>query len=45
MRAPSAADLSHLARKTWEQVPQTLRKMTGEIAITVEEFPDDETRD
>jgi predicted Zn-dependent protease with MMP-like domain len=45
MRAPSATDLSHLARKTWGEVPQSLRKMTGEIAITVEEFPDDETMD
>lgn len=45
MRAPSASDLSHLARKTWDKVPSTLRKMTGEIAITVEEFPDDETMD
>ena len=38
-------DLSHLARKTWDQVPSSLREMTGEIAITVEEFPDDETMD
>lgn len=45
MRAPSATDLSHLARKTWDQVPSSLREMTGEIAITVEEFPDDETMD
>jgi len=45
MRAPSAGDLSHLARKTWDQVPSSLRKMTGEIAITVEEFPDDDTMD
>ncbi len=45
MRAPSATDLSHLARKTWDHVPSSLREMTGEIAITVEEFPDDETMD
>ena len=45
MRAPSAGDLEHLARKTWDKVPLSLRKMTGEISITVDEFPDDDTMD
>ncbi len=45
MRAPSGDDLAHLARRTWDKVPASLREMTGEIAIAVEEFPDDETMD
>jgi predicted Zn-dependent protease with MMP-like domain len=45
MRAPSANDLAHLARRTWDNVPASLRQMTGEIAIAVEEFPDEETMD
>ena len=45
MRAPSASDLAYLAPKTWNQVPASLRSMTGEISITVDEFPDDETMD
>ena len=45
MRAPTAGDLSLLARKVWDAVPVALRDLTGEIAIIVEEFPDDETLD
>lgn len=45
MRAPSASDLAQLARKTWDKVPSSLRQMTGELAITVDEFPDDDTMD
>jgi predicted Zn-dependent protease with MMP-like domain len=45
MRAPTAADLSLLARKVWDAVPASLRDLTGEIAIMVEEFPDEETMD
>jgi predicted Zn-dependent protease with MMP-like domain len=45
MRAPTAADLSLLARKVWDAVPASLRDLTGEIAIVVEEFPDEDTMD
>ena len=45
MRAPTAGDLSLLARKVWDAVPVALRDLTGEIAIVVEEFPDEETLD
>ena len=45
MRAPTAADLALLARKVWEAVPMSLRDLTGEIAIVIEEFPDDDTLD
>jgi predicted Zn-dependent protease with MMP-like domain len=45
MRAPDAVDLARLARQTWALVPETLRQMTGDISITVEEFPDDDTMD
>ena len=45
MRAPTAADLALLARKVWEAVPASLRDLTGEIAIVIEEFPDDDTMD
>jgi predicted Zn-dependent protease with MMP-like domain len=45
MRAPTAADLALLARKVWETVPASLRDLTGEIAIVIEEFPDDDTMD
>jgi predicted Zn-dependent protease with MMP-like domain len=45
MRAPTAADLSLLARKVWDAVPASLRDLTGEIAIMVEEFPDEDTMD
>ncbi|MGB7205182.1 MAG: metallopeptidase family protein [Anderseniella sp.] len=45
MRAPSTAELTQLARRTWGNAPATLRHMTGEIAIIVEEFPDEETLD
>jgi predicted Zn-dependent protease with MMP-like domain len=44
-RAPTAADLALLARKVWEAVPASLRDLTGEIAIVIEEFPDDDTMD
>ena len=45
MRAPTAADLALLTRKVWEAVPMSLRDLTGEIAIVIEEFPDDDTLD
>jgi predicted Zn-dependent protease with MMP-like domain len=45
MCAPTAGDLSLLARKVWDAVPVALRDLTGEIAIVVEEFPDEETLD
>lgn len=45
MRAPTSADLALLARKVWEAVPMSLRDLTGEIAIVIEEFPDDDTLD
>ena len=45
MRAPSAADLALLARKVWDAVPASLRDLTGDIAIVVEEFPDEDTMD
>jgi len=45
MRAPTAADIALLARKVWDAVPASLRDLTGEIAIVIEEFPDDDTMD
>lgn len=45
MRAPTAADLTLLARKVWDGVPVSLRDLTGDIAIVVEEFPDEDTMD
>ncbi len=45
MRAPSANDILLLARQTWDKVPASLRQMTGDIAVLVEEFPDEETLD
>lgn len=45
MRAPTAADLALLARRVWDAVPASLRDLTGEIAIVIEEFPDDDTMD
>lgn len=45
MCAPTAADLTLLARKVWDAVPASLRDLTGEIAILVEEFPDEDTMD
>ena len=45
MRAPSLDDIALLARRTWDHVPAVLRDMAGDIAIRVEEFPDDDTMD
>ena len=45
MRAPTTPDLALLARKVWDAVPASLRDLTGEIAIVIEEFPDDDTMD
>lgn len=45
MRAPTAADLSELARRMWDGVPASLRDLAGDIAILVEEFPEEDTMD
>jgi predicted Zn-dependent protease with MMP-like domain len=43
--APSLAELETLADAAYRRLPDTFRKLTGELVIRVEDFPTDEVLD
>jgi predicted Zn-dependent protease with MMP-like domain len=43
--APSLADIEALARQAFAQIPEALRRHVADVAIHVQDFPDDETLD
>jgi predicted Zn-dependent protease with MMP-like domain len=40
---PSAADIEALARRAFDELPESFRRHLGDVLIRVEEFPDEET--
>lgn len=42
MEAPSLDDFEAIARDAFAALPETFRKLTGDVLIRVTEFPDDE---
>lgn len=42
-RAPSLDDIAAIAREALESLPQTFRRLAGDVVIQVAEFPDAET--
>jgi len=43
--APSLADIESLAAEAYRELPAQFRKLTGELLIRVEDFPDKETEE
>jgi predicted Zn-dependent protease with MMP-like domain len=43
--APSLAEIESLAAEAYRQLPAQFRKLTGELLIRVEDFPDKETEE
>jgi predicted Zn-dependent protease with MMP-like domain len=43
--APSLDDLERLARRAFNDLPDTFRTLAGEVTFAVAEFPDDEALD
>lgn len=43
MRAPSLADVQHLAEREIQRIPRHLRAAAGNVAVHVVDFPDEET--
>jgi len=44
-QAPSLDDLELLARDAFDSLPETFRRLTGELQIRVSEFPEDDVLD
>lgn len=42
LHAPTLADFEQLAAEAWEKMPDTFRKMCGDVLIRVEDFPEDD---
>ena len=40
--APTLTDFERMARRAFDDLPETFRKLAGDIAFVVAEFPDDE---
>jgi predicted Zn-dependent protease with MMP-like domain len=38
-KAPSLADIEELAAQAWDQLPAEFRRLCGDLAIRVEDFP------
>jgi len=45
LRAPSLADIEHLADAAFASLPETFRSLCADIVVRVEDFPDEETLD
>lgn len=41
-RAPSLEDIALLAEAAFAELPETFRRLTGEVLFRVDDFPDDE---
>lgn len=42
LQAPTLADFEQLAAEAWERLPDTFRKMCGDVLIRIEDFPEDD---
>ena len=42
LQAPTLADFEQLAAEAWERMPDTFRKMCGDVLIRIEDFPEDD---
>lgn len=42
LQAPTLADFEQLAAEAWERMPDTFRKMCGDVLIRIEDYPEDD---
>jgi predicted Zn-dependent protease with MMP-like domain len=42
LQAPTLADFEQLAAEAWERMPDTFRKLCGDVLIRIEDFPEDD---